>query len=340
MLGDAAGLAGHDVRRPDRVEQLGLAVVDVTHHGDDRRPRLEELLVALGLALDVDVEGAEQLAVLVLGRDDLDVVAELGAEQAERVLVERLRGRGHLTEVEQHGDEARRVRVDLLGEVGQRGAATQADDRRAVAAGDGDATRHGRLHVVELLTPLLLRLAATDRTAAAAPEGALRAAAAAAALAEAATGGRATGSADPGPPGRPPKPPPPPRPPPAPPRDGRAGTTGAGTAAGTGAAHGRPAGHHARVRPGRHRARVGTGTAGTRAAGAVTARRRPRRGGTGSAGAPPGAAGTARAGHALAGREGVVARPGPPPGRGMPWLGAKGLLPGRGAPGRGPEPER
>jgi hypothetical protein len=41
-------------------------VVDVTHDGDDRRTRLEELLVALDPALDVDVEGAEQLAVLVL----------------------------------------------------------------------------------------------------------------------------------------------------------------------------------------------------------------------------------------------------------------------------------
>ena len=37
-------------------------------------------LVALVLA-ELEVEGLEQLAVLVLGRDDLDVVVELGAEQ-------------------------------------------------------------------------------------------------------------------------------------------------------------------------------------------------------------------------------------------------------------------
>ncbi len=40
VLGDAAGLALGHVGGADRVEQLGLAVVDVTHDGDDRRPRL------------------------------------------------------------------------------------------------------------------------------------------------------------------------------------------------------------------------------------------------------------------------------------------------------------
>ena len=37
VLGDAAGLARDDVRLADRVEQLGLTVVDVTHDGHDRR---------------------------------------------------------------------------------------------------------------------------------------------------------------------------------------------------------------------------------------------------------------------------------------------------------------
>ena len=39
VLGDAAGLARHDVGVADAVEQLGLAVVDVAHDGDDRRAR-------------------------------------------------------------------------------------------------------------------------------------------------------------------------------------------------------------------------------------------------------------------------------------------------------------
>ena len=75
-LGDATGLAGDHVGLADRVEQLRLAVVDVTHDGDDRRTSLEVVLAALVLA-ELDVEALQQLAVLVLGRDDLDVVVEL-----------------------------------------------------------------------------------------------------------------------------------------------------------------------------------------------------------------------------------------------------------------------
>ena len=42
VLRDAAGLAAGDVRLADLVEQARLAVVDVTHDGDDRRPRRRE----------------------------------------------------------------------------------------------------------------------------------------------------------------------------------------------------------------------------------------------------------------------------------------------------------
>ena len=76
-LGDATGLAGDHVGLADRVEQLGLAVVDVTHDGDHRRTRREIVLAALVLT-ELDVEALQQLAVLVLGRDDLDLVVELG----------------------------------------------------------------------------------------------------------------------------------------------------------------------------------------------------------------------------------------------------------------------
>ena len=66
VLGDAASLARHDVGLANRVEQLGLAVIDVTHDGDDRRPRREIGLVALVLA-EVEVEGLQEFAILVLG---------------------------------------------------------------------------------------------------------------------------------------------------------------------------------------------------------------------------------------------------------------------------------
>ena len=55
-------------------------MVDVTHDGHDRRTGREVLLVAL-VGAELEVEGLEQLAVLVLGRDDLDDVVELLTEQ-------------------------------------------------------------------------------------------------------------------------------------------------------------------------------------------------------------------------------------------------------------------
>ena len=41
VLRDAAGFAGNDVRLADVVEQRRLAVIHVTHDGDDRRTRLQ-----------------------------------------------------------------------------------------------------------------------------------------------------------------------------------------------------------------------------------------------------------------------------------------------------------
>ncbi len=43
MLGDAAGLLADDIGGADGVEQRSLAVIDMTHDGDDRRARLEVL---------------------------------------------------------------------------------------------------------------------------------------------------------------------------------------------------------------------------------------------------------------------------------------------------------
>ena len=55
VLGDAAGLAGDHVGVADLVEELGLAVVDVAHDGDDRRADRPGL-VDLVIVLVVDVE--------------------------------------------------------------------------------------------------------------------------------------------------------------------------------------------------------------------------------------------------------------------------------------------
>src|SRR6478736_5807309 len=217
VLGDATGLALGDLLGADRVEELRLSVVDVAHDGHDRRTRLE-VLVLLGLEL----------------------------------LVEGLRGRGHLAEVEQHGDERRRVGVDLVGEVGQRGTTTNADGRLAVATGDADATQARRLHLLELLALRALGLAASDRTTAAATEGTSRRATTATATARTAeaTGATATG--------------------------GAAGATTEATTA-TGATRAATAGAAGRALAGTadgaalgHHARAGTRTTGTRGAAGST----------------------------------------------------------------------
>src|SRR5699024_2818796 len=167
VLGDAAGLPGADLRLPDRVQQAGLAVVDVAHDGHDGRTRQAVLVVLLGqLGVEIDVELLQQLALLVLRGDDLDLVAQLLAQQAEGVLVQRLGRGGHLAHREHDGDQRGGVDVDAIGEVGQRGTAAQTDGL-AVAARDRDAARRGGLLLLELLTLRALRLARTGRLAAA-----------------------------------------------------------------------------------------------------------------------------------------------------------------------------
>src|SRR5919202_1241214 len=161
VLGDAAGLARHHVGVADGVQQLRLPVVDVTHDGHHRRTGLPVLLVAL--VTEGEVEGLEQLAVLDLGADHLDVPADLGTEQLQRLVVHRLRRGDHLAQVEQGGDQRGGLGADLLGEVGQRRTARQPDDL-PVAPRQADAAHAGRRHLVELLAPLLLALAPTDRT--------------------------------------------------------------------------------------------------------------------------------------------------------------------------------
>ena len=66
VLGDATGLAGDDVGVADAVEQLGLAVVDVAHDGDDRRPRRSVVVVDELL----EVEQLLQLDLLLLAGID------------------------------------------------------------------------------------------------------------------------------------------------------------------------------------------------------------------------------------------------------------------------------
>ena len=83
-LGDAAGFAFDDVGAADGVEQSGLTVVDMAHDGDDRRTRLQILVLLQFLFVQVDVELLQQLLVFLFGGHDLDVPADFLAEDLER----------------------------------------------------------------------------------------------------------------------------------------------------------------------------------------------------------------------------------------------------------------
>src|SRR5207302_10996508 len=101
---------------------------------------------------------------LLLRRDDLDLVAELGAEQLQRLLGSGLRCRHHLAHLGEHDLHQRGgVGADPVGEVGEAGATRKAD-RVALSPRNLHATDRRSLHVVELLTPLLLGLAAAGGT--------------------------------------------------------------------------------------------------------------------------------------------------------------------------------
>ena len=126
VLGDATGLAGHDVGRADAVEQQGLAVVDVAHDGDDRRAGPQLRLVHL-LVVVVEELG-QQLGLALLARiDQSDLGAELGGEQLDHVVGQRLGGRDHLPLQQQEADHVTGGAVQLGTEVAGRRAALDDD---------------------------------------------------------------------------------------------------------------------------------------------------------------------------------------------------------------------
>ena len=123
----------------------------MAHDGDDRRTRLQILVLLQFLFVQVDVELLQQLLVFLFGGHDLDVPADFLAEDLERGLIQGLGGRGHFTKVEQHGDQRRRIDVDLLGQIGEGRTLTQTDFL-SVAGRNAHAADDRSLHLLEFLT--------------------------------------------------------------------------------------------------------------------------------------------------------------------------------------------
>ena len=171
VLGDATGLAGDDVGVADAVEQRGLAVVDVTHHGDHwSARRLQRLVVVVAV-----VEHRLQFELFLLaGLDEQDLGADLEGEQLHLLVGQRHGGRDHLAVLQQEADDVGRGAVQLRSELLRRHAALDDDGalgNRGVGGRVVGVVR--RLHIVEVTTTtsttlLAGRAALTIRTRAAA----------------------------------------------------------------------------------------------------------------------------------------------------------------------------
>ena len=78
-------------------------MVDVAHHGDDRRTRLEERVVVI---LVVVAEQRLQLELgLLAGLDEQHLGAERLGDELDHLVGERLRAGDHLAGVEEHAHE-------------------------------------------------------------------------------------------------------------------------------------------------------------------------------------------------------------------------------------------
>jgi hypothetical protein len=141
VLRDAARLGLDDGRLTDRVEERRLAVIDVPHDRHHRRPGDEILLGVLVLLLELELLGD------VL---DVDLALDLGGDQPDRLVRERLGDGHHLPEAHHDLDDLRRRDAERLRQI------LDGDARR-----DGD--RPGRRGTGSRLRPRLGALASLAR---------------------------------------------------------------------------------------------------------------------------------------------------------------------------------
>ena len=110
-----------------RVEQRGLAVVDVAHDGDDRRARLEQRVVFFVVVV---AEQRLQLELCLLaGLDEQHLGAERLGDQLDHLVGQRLRAGDHLARVEQEAHEVGGGAVQLGRELLDRDAARRRRSR-------------------------------------------------------------------------------------------------------------------------------------------------------------------------------------------------------------------
>ena len=144
VLGDAAGLTGHDVSGADAVEEERLAVVHVAHDRDDRRARPQVLFVLLFFVLVLEVLGQQFGLALFTRVHQADLGPELGREQLDHVIGQRLGGGDHLALEQEEADDVARRAVQLRPDVARRRAALDDDLARRNGRGRGHVRRELR----------------------------------------------------------------------------------------------------------------------------------------------------------------------------------------------------
>ena len=107
MLGDTAGLAAGHIGGAQRIQQAGLAVIDMAHDGDHRGARLQ-----VGVGVDRTFQAAFHIA---FGHA-LGAVAEFLDHQFGGIGVDQLARRGHDAELHQRLDHVRRACRHTVGE--------------------------------------------------------------------------------------------------------------------------------------------------------------------------------------------------------------------------------
>ena len=147
VLGDSTGLIVDDVGVPNLVEQLGLAVVNVSHDGNDWWANRSVVVVVVVH----DVEQLEQLNLLLLARvDHADLDTQVGREQFDHVVGQGLGGRDHLSLLHEEADDVGRRTVQSWTEVL---SGTGTFDHNLALGHGGVLRRVGRqVHRLEFLT--------------------------------------------------------------------------------------------------------------------------------------------------------------------------------------------
>ncbi len=147
VLGDTAGFADCNLGAADVVEQRGLAMVDVAHHGHDRCTRYR-------LAFELKQLG--QLLFQSVVADQLDLVPQLFCNQLSSFLIQHLVDGDRRTHLEHELDDFGRFDRHLLGQLGH---------------GDGFADRHfAHYRSCWALEPMLITLLELGLAATAATE--------------------------------------------------------------------------------------------------------------------------------------------------------------------------